>query len=59
MSFADLIERVRPRLFRDGAPTPRRSDREVPEGLPPGFEEFSAPPGRPGPRRRRLVPGFH
>ncbi|PZO50077.1 MAG: hypothetical protein DCF16_13720 [Alphaproteobacteria bacterium] len=49
MSFADLIERVRPAVVsisvrqRPGASAP------TPEGLPPGFEEFfRGRPGQPG-----------
>jgi serine protease Do len=52
MSFADLIDRVRPAVVsiqvrqRPGATTA-----ELPEGLPPGFEEFfrGRPEGRGGP----------
>jgi serine protease Do len=60
MSFADLIERVRPAVVsisvrqRPGAATGPSI-----EGLPPGFEEFfRGRPGRPGPAPTSLGSGF-
>ncbi|MBY0562898.1 MAG: Do family serine endopeptidase [Hyphomonadaceae bacterium] len=60
MSFADLIERVRPAVVsisvrqRPDAATERST-----EGLPPGFEEFfRGRPGRPGPAPISLGSGF-
>ncbi len=60
MSFADLIERVRPAVVSisvrqrpDAARAPSL------EGLPPGFEEFfRGRPGRPGPAPTSLGSGF-
>jgi serine protease Do len=60
MSFADLIERVRPAVVSisvrqrpDAATGPQI------EGLPPGFEEFfRGRPGRPGPAPTALGSGF-
>jgi serine protease Do len=60
MSFADLIERVRPAVVSisvrqrpDAVQTPSI------EGLPPGFEEFfRGRPGRPGPAPTSLGSGF-
>jgi serine protease Do len=50
MSFADLIDRVRPAVVSITArQSPNAAQAEAPEGLPPGFEEFfRGRPGRPG-----------
>lgn len=60
MSFADLIERVRPAVV--SVTVRQRPDAvtaQVPEGLPPGFEEFFRNrPGRPGPAPTSLGSGF-
>jgi serine protease Do len=60
MSFADLIERVRPAVV--SISVRQRPDAAVGpaiEGLPPGFEEFfRGRPGRPGPAPTSLGSGF-
>ncbi len=60
MSFADLIERVRPAVV--SISVRQRPDAErgpAVEGLPPGFEEFfRGQPGRPGPAPTALGSGF-
>ncbi|MBL8538055.1 MAG: Do family serine endopeptidase [Hyphomonadaceae bacterium] len=61
MSFADLIERVRPAVV--SISVRQRPDaaanQAAPEGLPPGFEDyFRGRPGRPGPAPMSLGSGF-
>lgn len=60
MSFADLIERVRPAVVSISVrQRPDAARAELPEGLPPGFEEFfRGRPGRPGPAPTSLGSGF-
>jgi serine protease Do len=60
MSFADLIERVRPAVVSISVrQRPDVATANVPEGLPPGFEEFfRGRPGRPGPAPTSLGSGF-
>src|SRR5262245_57296077 len=60
MSFADLIERVRPAVVSVTVrQRPDAATAQVPEGLPPGFEEFFRNrPGRPGPAPTSLGSGF-
>jgi len=60
MSFADLIERVRPAVVSISVrQRPDAAQQQVPEGLPPGFEEFfRGRPGRPGPAPTSLGSGF-
>ena len=60
MSFADLIERVRPAVVSVTVrQRPDAATAQVPEGLPPGFEEFfRGRPGRPGPPPTSLGSGF-
>ncbi|MFO1017135.1 MAG: Do family serine endopeptidase [Hyphomonadaceae bacterium] len=60
MSFADLIERVRPAVVSVTVrQRPDAATAQVPEGLPPGFEEFfRGRPGRPGPAPTALGSGF-
>jgi serine protease Do len=60
MSFADLIERVRPAVVSVTVrQRPDAATVQVPEGLPPGFEEFfRGRPGRPGPAPTSLGSGF-
>jgi serine protease Do len=60
-SFADLIERVRPAVVSISVrQRPDAAGAQVPEGLPPGFEEFfRGRPGRPGgPAPTALGSGF-
>lgn len=61
MSFANLIERVSPAVV--SISVRQRPDAvqqlQLPEGLPPGFEEFfRGRPGRPGPAPTSLGSGF-
>lgn len=60
MSFADLIERVRPAVVSISVrQRPDAARSESLEGLPPGFEEFfRGRPGRPGPAPTSLGSGF-
>jgi serine protease Do len=60
MSFADLIERVRPAVVSVTVrQRPDAATGQAPEGLPPGFEEFfRGRPGRPGPAPTSLGSGF-
>ncbi len=60
MSFADLIERVSPAVVSISVrQRPDAAQAELPEGLPPGFEEFfRGRPGRPGPAPMSLGSGF-
>jgi serine protease Do len=60
MSFADLIERVRPAVVSISVrQRPDAATGAAPEGLPPGFEEFfRGRPGRPGPAPMSLGSGF-
>jgi serine protease Do len=60
MSFADLIERVRPAVVSVTVrQRPDAATQALPEGLPPGFEEFfRGRPGRPGPAPTSLGSGF-
>jgi serine protease Do len=60
MSFADLIERVRPAVVSISVrQRPDAAAAQVPEGLPPGFDEFfRGRPGRPGPAPTALGSGF-
>src|SRR5262245_49345626 len=60
MSFADLIERVRPAVVSISVrQRPDAATQQLPEGLPPGFEEFfRGRPGRPGPAPTSLGSGF-
>lgn len=60
MSFADLIERVRPAVVSISVrQRPDAAAGQAPEGLPPGFEEFfRGRPGRPGPAPTSLGSGF-
>lgn len=49
MSFADLIERVRPAVVSISVRQRPNAERQSTEGLPPGFEEFfRGNPGSPG-----------
>jgi serine protease Do len=60
MSFADLIERVRPAVVSISVrQRPDAARQPMMEGLPPGFEEFfRGRPGRPGPAPTSLGSGF-
>ena len=60
MSFADLIERVRPAVVSISVrQRPSAAGGPQLEGLPPGFEEFfRGQPGRPGPAPTALGSGF-
>ncbi len=60
MSFADLIERVRPAVVSISVrQRPGTAQQPSLEGLPPGFEEFfRGRPGRPGPAPTSLGSGF-
>ncbi len=60
MSFADLIERVRPAVVSISVrQRPDAARSQILEGLPPGFEEFfRGRPGRPGPAPTSLGSGF-
>lgn len=60
MSFADLIERVRPAVVSISVrQRPDAVQQPSVEGLPPGFEEFfRGRPGRPGPAPTSLGSGF-
>jgi serine protease Do len=60
MSFADLIERVRPAVVSISVrQRPDAATGQSLEGLPPGFEEFfRGRPGRPGPAPTSLGSGF-
>ncbi len=59
MSFADLIERVRPAVVSIVVRQQPGAAAQTPEGLPPGFEEFfRGRPGRPGPAPTALGSGF-
>ncbi|MGQ0532538.1 MAG: Do family serine endopeptidase [Caulobacteraceae bacterium] len=60
MSFANLIERVRPAVVSISVrQRPDAVQAPVIEGLPPGFEEFfRGRPGRPGPAPTSLGSGF-
>jgi len=59
MSFADLIERVRPAVVSISVRQRPDAVQQLPEGLPPGFEEFfRGRPGRPGPAPTSLGSGF-
>jgi serine protease Do len=60
MSFADLIERVRPAVVSISVrQRPDAANTQSLEGLPPGFEEFfRGRPGRPGPAPTSLGSGF-
>lgn len=60
MSFANLIERVSPAVVSISVrQRPDAAQAQVPEGLPPGFEEFfRGRPGRPGPAPTSLGSGF-
>ena len=60
MSFADLIERVRPAVVSISVrQRPDAARQPSLEGLPPGFEEFfRGRPGRPGPAPTSLGSGF-
>jgi serine protease Do len=60
MSFADLIERVRPAVVSISVrQRPDAARAPALEGLPPGFEEFfRGRPGRPGPAPTSLGSGF-
>jgi serine protease Do len=60
MSFADLIERVRPAVVSiQVRQRPSAAGGPAIEGLPPGFEEFfRGQPGRPGPAPTALGSGF-
>jgi serine protease Do len=60
MSFADLIEHVRPAVVSISVrQRPDAARTESLEGLPPGFEEFfRGRPGRPGPAPTSLGSGF-
>ncbi|MDX2274639.1 MAG: Do family serine endopeptidase [Hyphomonadaceae bacterium] len=60
MSFADLIERVRPAVVSISVrQRPSEAGGPTIEGLPPGFEEFfRGQPGRPGPAPTALGSGF-
>ncbi|MGE0741052.1 MAG: Do family serine endopeptidase [Hyphomonadaceae bacterium] len=60
MSFADLIERVRPAVVSISVrQRPDAATSQALEGLPPGFEEFfRGRPGRPGPAPTSLGSGF-
>ncbi len=60
MSFANLIERVRPAVVSISVrQRPDAAQQPAIEGLPPGFEEFfRGRPGRPGPAPTSLGSGF-
>ncbi len=60
MSFADLIERVRPAVVSISVrQRPDAATGPAVEGLPPGFEDFfRGRPGRPGPAPTALGSGF-
>jgi len=60
MSFADLIERVRPAVVSISVrQRPGAARGPVIEGLPPGYEDFfRGQPGRPGPAPTSLGSGF-
>lgn len=60
MSFADLIERVRPAVVSITVrQRPDAASAEAPDGLPPGFEDFfRGRPGRPGPAPIAQGSGF-
>jgi serine protease Do len=60
MSFADLIERVRPAVVSIAVrQSPDAARGPSVEGLPPGFEDFfRGRPGRPGPAPTSLGSGF-
>ncbi|HYD89197.1 MAG TPA: Do family serine endopeptidase [Vitreimonas sp.] len=60
MSFANLIERVSPAVVSISVrQRPGSVQQQLPEGLPPGFEEFfRGQPGRPGPAPTSLGSGF-
>ena len=60
MSFANLIERVSPAVVSISVrQSPDAAQQQLPEGLPPGFEEFfRGRPGRPGPAPTSLGSGF-
>jgi serine protease Do len=60
MSFANLIERVRPAVVSISVrQRPDAAQAPAIEGLPPGFEEFfRGRPGRPGPAPTSLGSGF-
>jgi len=60
MSFADLIERVRPAVVSISVrQSPNAARAPTAEDLPPGFEEFfRGRPGRPGPAPTSLGSGF-
>jgi serine protease Do len=60
MSFANLIERVRPAVVSISVrQRPDAAQGQSQEGLPPGFEEFfRGRPGRPGPAPTSLGSGF-
>ena len=60
MSFADLIERVRPAVVSIAVrQSPDAASPEGLDGLPPGFEEFfRGRPTRPGPAPTALGSGF-
>ncbi|MCL4716106.1 MAG: Do family serine endopeptidase [Hyphomonadaceae bacterium] len=60
MSFANLIERVSPAVVSISVrQRPDAARQQLPEGLPPGFEEFfRGRPGRPGPAPTSLGSGF-
>jgi serine protease Do len=60
MSFADLIERVRPAVVSISVrQSPDAARAPSVEGLPPGFEDFfRGRPGRPGPAPTSLGSGF-
>jgi serine protease Do len=60
MSFANLIERVRPAVVSVSVrQNPSAAQGQVPEGLPPGLEDyFRNRPGRPGPAPMALGSGF-
>jgi serine protease Do len=60
MSFADLIEHVRPAVVSVTVrQRPDAAQAQALEGLPPGFEEFfRGRPGRPGPAPTSLGSGF-
>ena len=60
MSFANLIERVRPAVVSISVrQRPDAAQGPSVEGLPPGFEEFfRGRPGRPGPASTSLGSGF-
>jgi serine protease Do len=60
MSFADLIERVRPAVVSISVrQRPDAATGPAVEGLPPGYDEFfRGRPGRPGPAPTALGSGF-